>query len=45
MAQEDGLAKAASELDNNTPAEYIKKGKIDDVANLLTQDTKKDGSS
>ena len=39
------LSKSRPELGNNTPAEYIKKGRIDDVANLLTQDTKKDGGA
>ena len=40
------LSKSRPELDNCTPAEYIRKNKINDVALLLEKDTnKKNGSS
>jgi len=39
------LSKNRSELNNKTPAEYIKEGKINEVALLLEQDNnKKNGS-
>jgi hypothetical protein len=39
------LSKNRTELNNQTPAQYIRENKIQDVHSLLRKDTKKDGGS
>ncbi len=38
------LSKNREELNNQTPAQYIKEGRLQDVHSLLKKDTTEDGS-